>query len=222
MNPTRILLADDHTLVRAGIRSLLEKLTGIEIVAEASNGRAVLEWIQNHALDLILMDIMMPELNGIETARYIAKYFPKLRVIILSMYANEEYIAHALQAGAAGYLLKDAATAELELAIRAVTRGETYLSPPISKHAVEEYLERVNRSQQSDSAVPSPFERLTPRQRQILQLIAEGHTMQDIANKLRVSVKTVETHRAQLMARLGIYDLAGLVRYAIRTGITQG
>lgn len=222
MNPIRILLADDHTLVRAGIRALLEKLTGIEIMAEASNGRAVLGLLETSCPDMVLLDIMMPELNGIETAQYIIKHFPKTRVIILSMHANEEYVAQALHAGVAGYLLKDAATAELELAIRAVARGETYLSPPISKHVVDEYLHRVMPPTPSAPAIPNPFERLTPRQRQVLQLIAEGHTTQEIADTLTLSIKTVETHRVQLMERLGIHDLAGLVRYAIRTGITPG
>ncbi len=220
MNPIRIVLADDHTLVRAGIHSLLEKFTGIEIVGQANSGYAVLDLLETCAPDVILMDIMMPEMNGIETANVIRRRFPAIRVIILSMHANEEYVVQALQAGVAGYLLKDAATAELELAIRAVARGETYLSPPISKQVVEEYLLRVRPNNGLDPAA-SPFERLTPRQRQVLQLIAEGRSMQEIASELKLSVKTVETHRAQLMERLGLYDIAGLVRYAIRTGITS-
>jgi DNA-binding NarL/FixJ family response regulator len=212
MRPTRVLLADDHTLVRAGIRSLLQDLPDIQVVAEAGEGREALRLIGVHRPDVVLIDIAMPGLNGLEVAARVAEEFPHVRVVILSMHATEEYVLRALRAGAAGYLLKDAGPVELELALTAVARGEMYLSPGVSKH-VTEYVRRV------DSEVSSSLERLTPRQREVLQLIAEGHTTQEIAEILTVSVKTVETHRAQLMQRLDIHDIAGLVRYAIRVGL---
>jgi len=212
MKSIRILLADDHTLVRAGIRSLVQALSGIQVVAEAGDGREALSLIEAHQPDVAVLDIAMPGLNGLEVAAQVADNFPYVRVIILSMHATEEYVLRALRAGAAGYLLKDADTTELELAIKAVTRGETYLSPAVSKH-VTEYVRRVG--QEAHSAL----ERLTPRQREVLQLVAEGHTTQEIACLMNISVKTVETHRTQLMERLDIHDIAGLVRYAVREGL---
>lgn len=210
----RVLLADDHTLVRAGFRTLLESLEGVEVVAEADDGREALRLIEIHQPDLVLMDIAMPGLNGLEATARVVDRFPFVRVVILSMHLNEEYVVRALQAGAVGYLLKDADAAELELAIRSVARGETYLSPPVSKQVIADYLRRVGDEQ-------GPLEHLTPRQREVLQLIAEGHTSREIAHVLGVSVKTVDSHRAQLMERLGIHDIAGLVRYAIRTGLVS-
>lgn len=214
MNPIRVLLAEDHSLVRAGIRGLLEKLDGIQVVAEAGDGHEALRLIEAHQPDVVLMDIAMPGLNGLEAAARVVKDFPKVRVIVLSMHANEEYIWQALRAGATGYLLKDADTPELELAIKAVVRGETYLTPAVSKQVVQDYIRRVGGEW-------STLDLLTPRQREILQLIAEGHTTKDVAKRLNLSVKTVETHRAQLMERLDIHDVAGLVRYAIRTGLVS-
>jgi DNA-binding NarL/FixJ family response regulator len=208
----RMLLAEDHTIVRAGIRALLESLEGIEVVAEAGDGREAIRLIEIHAPDIVLMDIGMAGLNGLEATARIAKEFPQVHVVILSMYASEEYVLQALRAGAVGYLLKDADMAELEIAIRAVAREETYLSPAVSKHVVADYVRRVG-------GEPSSLERLTRRQREILQLIAEGHSTQEIAQMLSISVKTVETHRAQLMERLDIHDVASLVRYAIRMGL---
>ncbi|HEY4690577.1 MAG TPA: response regulator transcription factor [Anaerolineae bacterium] len=221
MNPIRILLADDHTLVRAGIRALLNGLKGIEVVAECGDGHEALRLIEQQPPDVAMIDISMPGLNGLEVASRVTKQWPDVRVIILSMHATEEYVLQALRAGASGYLLKDAGPSELELAIRAVMRGETYLSPAVSKHVVEEYRRRVSGEAAVSGAEPSPFEQLTPRQREILQLIAEGHSTHDIAQRLSISVKTVETHRAQLMERLGIHDIAGLVRYAIRMGLVN-
>lgn len=212
MKPIRVLLADDHILVRAGIRALLEKLEGVRIVAEANDGREALRLFKEHQPDVTLMDVAMPLLNGLDVTARVMKEFPSARVIILSMHANEEYVSEALRSGAAGYMVKTAATAELELAIKSVFVGETYLSPPISKHVVMDYVRRTGGEQ-------SLSERLTPRQREILQLIAEGYTTRAIAETLHISVKTVETHRGQLMERLGIYDVPGLVRYAIRSGL---
>ncbi|MDP4115377.1 MAG: response regulator transcription factor [Bacteroidota bacterium] len=220
MADIKVIIADDHTLVRAGIKSLLESINGVEVIGEADNGRVALKLIEQNQPDIVLLDIAMSELNGLDTAARVSKEFPDVKIMILSMHASEEYVLQALRAGASGYLLKESAPTELELALRAVARGETYLSPVISRHVVEDYLRRVGSSASSDKAVePFPHEHLTPRQREILQLIAEGNSTKEIAGKLNLSVKTVETHRMQMMERLNIRDVAGLVRYAIRTGI---
>jgi DNA-binding NarL/FixJ family response regulator len=211
--PIRVLLADDHTLVRAGIRSLLEGLGDVQVVAEAGDGRSALELTESTKPDLVLMDVSMPGLNGLESLARIVQDYPKVRVVMLSMHATEEYVLKALRAGAAGYLLKDADTVELGLAVRAVAQGQTYVSPPISKHLVD-YVQRTG-------GEPSSLERLTSRQREILQLVAEGRTTHEIALILNISVKTVETHRGDLMERLGLYDVPGLVRYAIRMGLVS-
>jgi DNA-binding NarL/FixJ family response regulator len=212
MNPIRILLADDHALVRAGIRTLLEKIPNVEVVGEASTGRQALEMVKTRLPNLVFMDIAMAELGGLEALPRITKDFPGVRVIVLSAHANEEYVIRALRNGAAGYMLKDAATAELELAITSVSGDKTYLSPSISRPVIDSYLERVG-------GPLSPLEQLTPRQREILQLIAEGRNTKDIASDLDISVKTIESHRLQLMERLNIHDIPGLVRYAIRSGL---
>jgi DNA-binding NarL/FixJ family response regulator len=215
VSPLRLLLADDHTLVRAGLRSLLETYPDVTIMAETGDGREAVQLAATQRPNIVLMDIAMPGLNGLEATARIVKEHPEVRVVILSMHANDEYVRQALHAGASGYLLKDAATAELELALRAVARGETYLSPAISRRVVEDYLA------QGPARNDSPLQLLTARQREILQLVAEGKTTKQIAALLEVSVKTVETHRAQLMERLGIRDLAGLVRYALREGLVR-
>ena len=212
MNSIRVLLADDHLLVRAGIRSLLEGLPGVVVVAEASNGREALQLVTIHQPNIVLMDIMMPELNGLDATARIAAKHPDVRVVILSMSASEEYVLQSLRAGARGYVLKEADIAELELAIRSVAGGETYLTPAVSKHLVAGLLER-------GEASPGSLTQLTPRQREVLQLIAEGSTTKEIAKKLGLSGKTVETHRAQMMDALDIHDIAGLTRYAIRVGL---
>jgi DNA-binding NarL/FixJ family response regulator len=214
MNPIRILLADDHALVRAGIRSLLEKIPNVQVVGEASTGREALEMVKTRLPNLVLMDIAMAELGGLEALPRITKDFPGVKVIILSAHANEEYVIRALRGGAAGYMLKDAATAELQLAIDSVAQDKTYLSPSISRTVINSYLERVG-------GQLSPLEQLTPRQREILQLIAEGKNTKEIASDLDISFKTVESHRLQLMERLNIHDIAGLVRYAIRSGLVS-
>ena len=212
MTPIRVVLADDHALVRAGIRSLLKAIAGVEVVAEAGDGHEVVRLVDSLQPRLVLMDISMPGLNGLEATARIVKSHPRTAVLILSMHATEEYALQALRAGASGYLLKDSALAELELAIAAVARGETYLSPAMSRHLITDYRRRV--VDQAD-----PVERLTSRHREVLQLIAEGRTTKDIAAKLEVSVKTIETHRAHLMDRLDIHDVPGLVRFAIRVGL---
>lgn len=212
MSVVRVMLADDHALVRAGIRSILSQLPGIEVVGEAGDGHETLRLVAEHAPHIILLDIGLPGLNGLEVAARLAREHPAVKVVFLSMHATEEYVLQALKSGAVGYLLKDSSVTELDVALRAVVRGETYLSPAISKRVVDDYVRRVN-------AAETPAGNLTPRQREVLQLIAEGHSTKQMAHRLGVSVKTVETHRAQLMERLGIHDVAGLVRYAIRVGI---
>lgn len=214
MNEITVILADDHGLVRAGIKELLANVSMVNVIAETGNGREALKLVKEHQPRILLLDIGMPGLNGLEVAVRVSKDYPGTSIIMLSMHANEEYVLQALRAGASGYLLKDAATSELELAIRSVIHGKTYLSPQISRTLVKEYVE-------NNSAARSPLDRLTARQREILQLVAEGNTTRQIAEMLNVSVKTVETHRAQLMDRLEIHDVPGLVRCAIRCGLIQ-
>jgi DNA-binding NarL/FixJ family response regulator len=208
----RVLLADDHALIRAGLRALLQAIPGVEIVGEAGDGREALRLIEQAAPDVVLMDITMPGLNGLEAAERVIRDHPKVRLVILSMHEADAYVAQALRIGVAGYLVKDAAPNELVEALRTVAEGQTYLSPAISRQVVEAF-----RSGTPDS----PLQGLTPRQREILQLVAEGHSTKEIANLLHLSVKTVETHRAQLMERLGIHDVPGLVKLAIRLGLTS-
>jgi DNA-binding NarL/FixJ family response regulator len=207
----RVLLADDHALVRAGLRALLKELPGIEVVAEAGDGREAIEQIKRHQPGVVLMDIAMPGLNGLDTAALITKDHPGVRVVVLSVHTEEAYVLRALRAGAAGYLSKGATLAELELAVNTAARGDTYLSPSTSKQVVE-YLRR-------GEGGPRSLDTLTPRHREILQLIAEGRTSKEISAALGISAKTVETHRTGLMDRLGIHDIAGLVRYAIGVGL---
>lgn len=219
MAPIRLLLADDHTLVRGGIRALLNELEEVEVIAEADDGREALSLIESHQPDIVLMDIAMSGMNGLEATMRVTRDFPDVRVIILSMHTNEEYVLQALRSGAVGYLLKDAGISELEMAIEAVSQGETYLSPPVSKHVISDYVRRIGVDPQEALDSRPTLERLTMRQREILQLIAEGYTTQEMANLLNISAKTVETHRMQLMERLDIHDIAGLVRFAIRVGL---
>ena len=207
----RVVLADDHALVRAGIRSLLGAMADVQVVGEASSGEEALELAEREHPDVVLMDIMMPELNGLDATARLTAAAPKVRTIVLSMNASEEYVLQALRAGAVGYLLKDAATGELELALRTVIRGESWLSPAVSRQVVEGYVQRVGGDTGPDV--------LTARQREVLRLVAGGKSTKEIAFLLNLSVKTVETHRAQIMERLGIRDVAGLVRYALRTGL---
>jgi DNA-binding NarL/FixJ family response regulator len=210
----RVLIADDHALFRAGIRRILESFEGIEVVAEAVDGHDTLRLAVRHQPHVVLLDVAMPGLNGIEAAARIVGDLPQSRVIVLSMHDGEEYVLRAMRAGASGYLLKSASPTELELAVRAVARSETYLSPAMSRHLVDAYRRRPLEA-------ADPVDRLTPRQREILQLIAEGHTTKAIARKLGLSVKTIDNHRAGLMERLDIHDLAGLVRWAIAQRLVE-
>src|SRR3984893_2234393 len=211
---TRILLADDHALVRAGFCSLLEKIPFVEVIAEAEEGREAVELTRKHRPDIALIDIAMPKLNGLEAVARITKESSNTRVIVLSMYANPEYVVQAMRAGAHGYLIKEDAVSQLKAAIKVVASGELYFSPRISKDFIKNYLGRVD-------ADYDPLGQLTSRQREILQLIAEGKNTKEIASDLDVSIKTVEAHRLQLMGRLNIHDIPGLVRYAIRRGLVS-
>jgi DNA-binding NarL/FixJ family response regulator len=213
MRPIRVLLAEDHTLVRAGLRALLRDVPEVQVVGEAGDGREALRLIEVHRPDVVLMDITMPGLNGLETTARVVSEFPEVGVIILSMHADEEYVLRALHLGAAGYLLKDANVAELQRAITTIASGETYLSPAVSGPVVD-YVRQAGQE-------PTSLDLLTPRQREVLQLIAEEHTTKEIAQILEISHKTVETHRMDAMERLGIYNIPGLVRYAIRVGLVS-
>jgi DNA-binding NarL/FixJ family response regulator len=210
----RVVLADDHKLFRAGIRTMLDLLSDVEVVGEAGDGREALRMVALHHPDVVLMDIMMPSLNGLDAAARIARAFPRTRVIVLSMNVDEDSVLISLRAGALSYLVKTADPAELELAIHAAARGERFLSSAISEHVVGSCLGRVDREQTS-------LERLAPRQREVLQLIAEGHATKEIAVKLGISTKTAEAYRGELMKALDIHDIASLTRYAIRTGLVS-
>ena len=213
MRRTRIVLADDHALVRQGIRSLLSSIADFEVVGEAADGREALRLIRALAPDVALLDISMPELNGLDAAARALREQPRLKVIVLSMHAAEPFVIEALRAGVSGYLLKHADLSELERAIRAVARGERYLAPAVSGPVIERLL-RAGHDEQDGNG-----DALSPRQREVLQLIAEGKSTREIAERLNLSPKTVETHRAQLMQRLAIFDIAGLTRYALRIGL---
>jgi DNA-binding NarL/FixJ family response regulator len=223
MNPLRVILVDDHNLVRAGFRSLLENIPDVEIVAEAENGYSALELIRTHKPDMVLMDIALPDITGLDVTAQVIQEYPSIKVVLLSMYDNEEYVLRALEIGAAGYLLKDADASEFELAIRSIANGKAYLSPAISSRVIESYQARVSAPKRpiippagSQNLVDS---HLTARQREVLRLIAEGFTTKEIAQQLNLSAKTVDAHRTQLMRELNIHEIAGLVRYAIRIGL---
>lgn len=211
MKITRVGLVDDHQLLRAGLRSLLQTLNDIEVVGEATSGREALQMAALLRPDIILMDISMPDLNGLEATARIVKEFLEIRIIILSMHLNEAYALQAVRAGAAGYLMKNVDPCELEIAIHEVASGRKYFSSAASTHMMD-YIRRLNEVEGSADV-------LTPRQREVLQLIAEGNTGKEIASRLNISVRTVEGHRTEIMERLGIHDVAGLVRYAVRTGL---
>jgi len=214
MRRVRVLLADDHMLVRAGLRKLLESIPDIEVVGEAGDGLALLGLAAELRPSLVLMDIAMPGLNGLEATARLSKEWPEIKVLILSMHQTEEYVRMALRHGAAGYLLKDAAPLELELALKALLRGETYLSPAVSKGVLSDYVKRLRDEEPMGT-------RLTPRQREVLQLVAEGLSSKEIARRLDLSIKTVDTHRGQVMKQLDIHEVAGLVRYAMRIGLVS-
>lgn len=211
---THVILADDHALVRAGLRMLIETLPDVVVLGEASDGYEAIALVEKHQPHLVLMDIGMPGLNGLEATARITKQWPNIKVMILSMHQDDQYVRQALKMGASGYLLKDSASTELALAVRAVLRGENYLSPAASKSVLTDYVQRLRSDGSSEV-------RLTPRQREILQLIAEGCSTKEVARRLDLAVKTVETHRGLLMKQLDIHEVAGLVRYAMRAGFVS-
>jgi DNA-binding NarL/FixJ family response regulator len=212
----RVLLAEDHTIVRKGLRALLDDESEIEVVGEAGDGRDAVQQVVRLRPDVVLMDITMPLLNGVEATRQIKAQAPEVQVLGLTRHENEEYIYQLLRAGAAGYVVKQAAPAELVEAIRAVTQGETYLSPSINPGVVEAYIRQAK-----EMVKKGTDERLTSREREVLQLVAEGRTNREIAQVLSISVKTVEHHRANLMSKLELYSAAELTQYAIRTGVIE-
>ena len=213
MKPIRVLIADDHALVRGGIRALAEKIEGVNVVGEAGKGSEALELVNELKPDLMLLDLTMPDGGGFEVLGHLKKHFPEIRVIVLTVHEAGEYAIRALREGAAGFLPKSAASTELEQAIQTVISGEIYISPEMSKKTVIDVGTGTTKRELLDT--------LSPRQREVLRLIAEGRTTKQIAAGLGISVKTVETHRAQLMERLGIHDVAGLVRYAIIVGLIE-
>lgn len=211
----RILLADDHKIVREGLRSLLERERDIEVVAEAEDGYQALKLVQERSPKVVVIDVAMPGLNGIETTRRIVQGYPNTRVVALSMHSDRLLVGRMLAAGASGYLLKDCAFEELASAIRVVAAGRTYLSPVIVDIVVKDYF---TRHQMSDSAAASD---LTEREREVLQLLAEGGTAKEIAEQLHVTAKTVETHRERIMQKLNLHGVAQLTKFAIREGFTS-
>ncbi|UCF89755.1 MAG: response regulator transcription factor [Desulfobacterales bacterium] len=210
----RILLVDDHKIMRDGLRGLLEEQSGMEVVAEAENGRKALRLAHELKPDVVIMDIGMPEMNGLDATRQIKADCPGIKVIALSMHSQRQFVVGMIKAGVAGYLLKDCAFEELTRAIRTVVDNQIYLSPQIAGTVIEDYTQRLSAECLSDSPV------LTPREREVLQLVAEGRMTRQIANCLHVSVKTVETHRRNIMEKLNVYSTAELTKFAIREGLT--
>jgi len=211
----KVLLVDDHRIVREGIKSLIDSQSDMEVIAEASSGREAIRIVRKMSPDLVVMDVAMPDMNGIEATRHITSEFPGVKVIALSMHSNKRFVVEILRVGASGYLLKDCAFEELANAIRAVMAGELYLSSKVASLLIKEYIRGFPKDE------TSAFGELTPREREVLQLIAEGKSTKQIASILHVSVKTVETHRRQIMNKLELYTVAELTKYAIREGITS-
>jgi len=215
MSNVKILLADDHKIVRDGLRTLIDSEPGMEVVAEAEDGRSAVRLSQDLLPDVIIMDIAMPDMNGIDATRVIIRENPRVKVIALSMYSDRRFVSGMLEAGASGYLLKDCAFEELVRAIRSVVSHQTYLSPKIAGIVVNRY---IGKSPRTESSV---FTNLTQREREVLQVLSEGMTTKEIAFHLNVSVKTVETHRRNIMEKLNIHSISELVKYAIREGLTS-
>lgn len=211
----RIIIADDHKIVRDGLRALLEKEAGMEVVAEAEDGRMAVRIARQLTPDVVIMDIGMPDLNGIDATRQIVSEVPGVKVIALSMHSDRRFVAQMFKAGASAYLLKDCAFEELSRAVKAVLANQTYLSPEITGPVMEDYVRHLAKADVSGFSV------LTPREREIIQLLAEGQTSRQIAASLHVSVKTVETHRQQIMNKLNVHSVADLIKYAIREGLTS-
>ena len=214
MKPIRILLADDHAVMRTGLRLVLERQSDFEVVGEASDGREALAMAQKLSPDVVVTDIGMPNLNGIEATRQLAASSPQIAVVILSMHSDESYVLRALKAGAKAYLLKESAESDLITAIRAVSTGKAFFSPAVSRMLVEDYVRQLQ-----DREIEDSYELLTTREREILQLIAEGKSNKDIAAALNLSLYTVETHRGNLMEKLGLHTVPELILYAVRKGV---
>ncbi len=218
MDKVRIVLADDHAILREGIRALLEDQPDMTVVGEAADGRIAVELARELQPTLIVMDIGMPLLNGLEATRQIKRECPQVAVLVLTMHDNEEYVSQILAAGASGYVLKRAASSELVMAIRAVASGQSYLSPAVTRLLIEGY---IGRRPAEPAIVVDPFESLTSREREVLQLVAEGHTNSQIAKLLNISLKTVKAHRSNLMHKLGLHDRGELIKLAIQRGIIE-
>ena len=214
----RVLLADDHTIVRQGVRLCLEAMGDIEVVAEDEDGQAAVQLTAQLRPDVAVVDLTMPRLNGVDAIRQIKRDIPNTEVVVLSVHDSEPYVVQALRAGAAGYVLKRNAATELAAAIRAAHEGQAYLHPSIARRVIDDYLSRIHAS---EDAVSEPHERLTPREREVLQLAAEGHSTRAIAGLLCLSTKTVEHHRASVMTKLGLHGQTELVKYAIRAGLVD-
>jgi two-component system response regulator NreC len=214
MKKIRVLVADDHTIVREGVRILLEAQSDIEVVGEAADGQEAVARVRELHPDIVLIDIAMPNLNGMEATRAIKRDNPQVQIIALTMYESDEYFFQVLNAGASGYILKKAASADLLAAIRAVYAGEVFLYPSVARRLVSDYLSRVKSGEEKSS-----YDGLTAREREVLKLIAEGHTNQAIAGKLVISPSTVQTHRTRIMQRLNLHNRAELIQYAIRKGL---
>jgi DNA-binding NarL/FixJ family response regulator len=211
----RVLLAEDHQLVRQGLRAMLEQETDIEIVGEAQNGQEAVEMAKKYRPKIVVMDIELPRLNGLEATRRIVEEMPDVKVLVLSVHTDRRSVSKALRYGASGYMQKDSAFEELARALRTVGRGKTYLSPSITGVLVEDYVRVIPKE------VAAKPTNLTPREREVLQLIAEGHTTKEIASLLSVSVKTVETHRRNIMRKVNLHSVAELTKYAVQEGITS-
>lgn len=214
MKKIRILLADDHKLMRSGLKVLIEQQEELQVVGEASDGREAVALVKLLKPDVVVMDIGMPNLNGIEAARQIGETHPEAAVVMLSMHSDESYVLRALKAGAKGYLLKDSAESDLIRAVQAVAAGKSFFSPAVSKVLLDDYVRKLKRT-----GVDDPYETLTPREREILQLVCEGKSNKDMANMLNLSVYTVETHRANIMEKLNLKGVPELILYAVRKGI---
>jgi DNA-binding NarL/FixJ family response regulator len=214
MEQIRILLSDDHNILRDGMRLLLERQPGFVVVGEAKDGRETLDLVQNHQPDVVVMDIAMPNMNGIEATRRITEKHPRMSVVILSMHYDESYVIRSLKAGARAYLLKDALKSELIAAIHAVTEGKSFFSPKISRILQEDYMQALSRKGSDDS-----YDLLTDREREILQLVAEGKTNKEIANTLGLSLYTVDTHRTHILQKLNLHSVPEVILYAVRKGI---
>lgn len=217
MNTISILLADDHKIIREGLRALIRQQKNMAVVAEAEDGREAVNLAREHGPDVVIMDVAMPGLNGMEATRQILSDVPDTRIIALSMHSDRRFVAEMLKAGARGYLLKDSAFEEMVMAVKEVMAGKTYLSPTVAGMVVDDYVRRISVPAGTDTSIP----RLTPREREVLQMIAEGKSTKEVAAELTISVKTVETFRRQIMNKLDIHNIAELTKFALREGLTS-